>query len=350
MLLRERLILKKFTMEHHELHEDRGQKNPSPPTRPPWYKQFRPLEWVGMIAIAAVVLNLFFDVRLNVTRRPTFGKAAFQKTTASNTQPTENSQQQTGPSDEELQTAVLPASGIALPIVWNDMGKQLVQTGVLDLKKFEDIYASRGRFGAEKKLLTESINDQLTMTAENSGTWLNILWAFGLGQKSAILSQGQMSDPANGGAANFASTGGWTIAKGDAMTHYGKHEFLKLTGEQEELVKKVAEGIYRPCCGNSVAFPDCNHGMAMLGLLELMAANNVSEQDMYKTALVVNSYWFPDTYLTIAKLKAKEGTSWTSVDPKEVLGAEFSSSSGYRNVRAKVEPSQSKSSSGGCGV
>ena len=30
---------------------------------------------------------------------------------------------------------------------------------------------------------------------------------------------------------------------------------------------KIAKGIYRPCCNNSTYFPDCNHGMAMLGLL-----------------------------------------------------------------------------------
>ncbi len=342
-------------MDHHEpIHEhpeDHGQKDSPSSERVPWHRQFRPLEWIGMIAIAAVVLNLFFDVRLNVTRKGGLGKL-FSKQIASGQAASAGQQANTeagGPSNAELQAAVLPSSGVVLPVAWKDIGKQLVSTGVIDLKKFEDIYASRGGLGPEKKLLTDTVSGALTMTPENSATWLNVLWAFGLGQKSGILTNGQMSDPKNGGAGNFASTGGWTIAKGDAMTHYGKHEFVKLTPAQQELVKRVAEGIYRPCCGNSVAFPDCNHGMAMLGLLELMAANHVSEADMYKTALVVNSYWFPDTYLTIAKLKAKEGTSWQKVDPAEVLGAAFSSSAGFRSVRAKVEPVQSKGS-GGCGV
>ena len=84
------------------------------------------------------------------------------------------------------------------------------------------------------------------------------------------------------------------------MDHYNRHIFFKLTPEQQALVDKVSRGIYRPCCNNSTHFPDCNHGMAMLGFLELMASQGVSEQDMWKAALAVNSYWFPDTYINIA--------------------------------------------------
>ena len=39
-----------------------------------------------------------------------------------------------------------------------------------------------------------------------------------------------------------------------------------------KIVEEIAGNIYRPCCGNSTAFPDCNHGMAMLGLIELMVS------------------------------------------------------------------------------
>jgi hypothetical protein len=333
-------------MEHHDHHEHEHITAPACEKPLPWYKKFRPLEWIGLVAIAAIILNAFFDIRISVVRRPRLEKLlAQQKTT--NQSPT--TAQDTSPSDADLESAVLPASGIILPVAWNDVGKRMVETGVIDLAKFEEIYASRGGLGAEKRLLTETVTDPITMTPENSGALLNMLWAFGLGQKSEVLTKGQMVDPQYGGAENFASTGGWTLAKGDAMKHYAKHEFVKLTADQEALVKRVAESIYRPCCGNSVAFPDCNHGMAMLGLLELMAANGVSEEEMYKTALVVNSYWFPDTYLTIAKLKSKEGTNWASVDPKEVLGEAFSSAVGYRKVRAQVEPAQSKGG-GGCGV
>ncbi|MFQ5901957.1 MAG: hypothetical protein ACE5IH_10420, partial [Thermodesulfobacteriota bacterium] len=96
-------------------------------------------------------------------------------------------------------------------------------------------------------------------------------------------------------------------------------------------------------------FPDCNHGMAMLGFLELMASQDIGEEDMYRIALQVNSYWFPDTYLTIANLFKRQGVEWKDVNAKEVLGFNYSSASGYRGIRNKVQPSQS-GGGGGCGV
>ena len=87
----------------------------------------------------------------------------------------------------------------------------------------------------------------------------------------------------------------------------------------------------------------------MLGLLELMASQGVSESDMYRTALEVNAFWFPQEYLTIAGFFQKRGVEWESVNPKEVLGSNYSSASGYRRILSQVQPPEKKSS-GGCGV
>ena len=87
----------------------------------------------------------------------------------------------------------------------------------------------------------------------------------------------------------------------------------------------------------------------MLGLLELMASQGVSEAEMYKTALKMNSYWFPDTYLTIAKYLASKGIAWEQADAKGVLSSEFSSAGGYRQVLSQVEPVQQQGG-GGCGI
>ena len=70
---------------------------------------------------------------------------------------------------------------------------------------------------------------------------------------------------------------------------------------------------------------------------------------MYKTALAVNSYWFPETYINIAKYLEGKGIDWDAVDPKEILGASYSSAQGYKQILSQVEPVQKKSS-GGCGV
>ena len=253
-------------------------------------------------------------------------------------------------SENQLEEKVLPSSGVVLPVRWGGLGKQMTESGVIDGKKFEAIYAQRGGLDEEaKRLLYGDGNGNLKITQENSGLVLNLLWALGLGNKNEILEKGPMTDIKYGGAGNFASTGGWSLALGKAMDHYSKHSFITLTSEQQALVARASQNIYRPCCGNSTYFPDCNHGMAMLGLLELMASQGVSEAEMYKTALKMNSYWFPDTYLTIAKYLAGKGIAWEQADAKGILSSEFSSAGGYRQVRSQVEPVQQQGG-GGCGV
>ena len=120
---------------------------------------------------------------------------------------------------------------------------------------------------------------------------LNWYWAFGLANKNPVLEEGPMRDPRYE-TANFASTGGWTLATGDAMDHYSHHTFVAFTPDQQERLEKVSKNVYRPCCGNSTYFTDCNHGMAMLGMLEILAADNASESEMYAAAEAANALWF----------------------------------------------------------
>jgi hypothetical protein len=257
----------------------------------------------------------------------------------------------TGDELKALEEKVLPPEGMTLPVRWGDIGRRLIDTGVIDAEKFEQLYAQRGGLTEEEKqLLYGENNGNLKINAQNSGFLLNLLWAFGLGNKNSILEQGPMTDPQYGGdASKFASTGGWTLAKGEVMNHYSKHMFVSLTSEQQQMVERVAKGIYRPCCGNSTYFPDCNHGMAMLGLLELMAAQGIGEEEMYNVALKVNSYWFPDTYLAIAQYLAQKGIKWDEADPKEILGVNFSSAQGFQQILQEVRPIQ-RNGGGGCGV
>lgn len=261
---------------------------------------------------------------------------------------------------EELEENVLPLDGVTIPIKWGNLGTQMIDAGVIDKDKFEEIYSKRGGFAEEqKKLLYGADNGEIKMTEANSGFLLNLFWAFGLANKNEILEKGPMvnydgKEPASSAeamekAGKFASTGGWSLAKSGAMDYYSKYPFIVLTTEQQEVVERVSKNIYRPCCGNSTYFPDCNHGMAMLGLVELMAVQGMSEEEIYKIALRVNSYWFPDTYLTIAKYLKEQGTAWKNADPKEILGSDFSSGSGFQQIREKVTPPE-REGGGGCGV
>lgn len=245
---------------------------------------------------------------------------------------------------------VSPQKSVTIPVRWGDLGARMVAAGVIDGAKFEAMYGARGGLSeADKKLLEGVANGNLVMTSTNSGFLLNLLWALGLGNKNEILEQGPMQDPRYGGAGRFASTGGWVLAQGDPMNHYSRHAFITLTPEQQQLVEQVAKNIYRPCCDNATHFPDCNHGMAMLGLLELMASQGATEAEIYRTALAVNTLWFPEQYATIGAYLTQRGVGPTQTSPKEILGMNFSSISGYQRVMSEVE-ALPRQGGGSCGA
>jgi len=233
---------------------------------------------------------------------------------------------------------------------WEDIGIKMVEAGVIDKEKFEELYNQRGGLSeTDIKLLTSDKNENIEINTENSGIMLNMLWAFGLGNKNEILQNGPMMDERYGNPGNFASTGGWTLSRGHAMSHYSMHSFVNLTKEQQVLVERAAKNIYRPCCGNSTHFPDCNHGMAMLGLLELMASQGASESDMYKTALEVNSLWFPQEYDNIQAYLTSKNLDWKNAEPKEILGVNYSSAEGYQKMLLQMQSPGQKNGTG-CGA
>ena len=252
---------------------------------------------------------------------------------------------------EKLAENVIPEDGVALPIRWGNLGKRMVEAGVIDTDAFNQLYAGRGGLSAQgSAMLGGDHGEPVVIGRENAGELLNLFWALGLGNANPILADAEeMMNPAYGGAGGFAATGGWTLANGDPLNHYNAHALVSITPEEQSLVERVSENIHRPCCGNSAHFPDCNHGMAMLGLLELLAANGASEEEMYETALAANSYWFPDTYLVIGQYLAEQGTAWEDADPKEILGVAYSSAEGYQRIMSMVEgPVQN--GGGSCGA
>ena len=296
------------------------------------------------ILLAAVILSvsMFYNSGRSLTKIPT-------------TPPTNQSL------FSDLEKGLPPTAGVTLPVKWGDLGVMMTSVGIIDKQKMETLYAGRGCLNSEdKKMLEDTENGNIKISSRNAGFLLNMFWALGLGNKNEILDNGPMMTydgqipvsraQALAKASNFASTGGWTLATGNAMDHFSRHPLINLTPEQQKLVEQVSKNIYRPCCNNPTHFPDCNHGIAMLGLLELMASQGVSEQDMYKTALQVNSYWFPDTYLTIAAFMKNKGVAWQDVKAQEMLGANFSSASGYARVASQVTQPEKQNGNGGCGV
>lgn len=235
-------------------------------------------------------------------------------------------------------------------INWGNLGVKMAEAGVIDRDKLESLYAYRGGLTEpEKKLLDDNKNENLIITSQNSRLALHLLWALGLSNNNPILENGPIRAERFGGLEDFASTGGWTLARGDPLNHFNRHEFITLTPEQQLVVERVSKNIFRPCCDNPTHFPDCNHGMAMLGLLELMASQGASEISMYKTALAVNALWFPNQYQTLRTFFGSKNIDWDSVDSQEILSAKFSSLSGYKKALLSI-PSPEQSGKTGCGV
>ncbi len=302
------------------------------------------LKFLAFASVLVFVFVLFSGINIKQTSNNNSSSAAPNSTisqTASAKQPI----------DAKLVAKILPPNGVELPLVWGDLGKRLIEAGVIDRAKFENLYSQRGGLDdSEKNLLLGTNNGKLKMTPKNANFLLNLLWPLALGNKNDILDKGEMTTSGTP-VENFASTGGWTLGKGTAMEHFSKHNFISLTPSQQALVDEVSKNVYRPCCGNSTHFPDCNHGMGMLGLLELLASQGVSQADMYKYALIANSYWFPDNYLTIATYYQNvKKIDWSAVDAKTVL-SQYTSPAGYQQILSKVGPQQIPSSGrGGCGA
>ncbi len=252
---------------------------------------------------------------------------------------------------KEATAKVLPAQGYTTKLKWGDIVKKLVEVGAIDPAKYQQIYNSKTN-GAEQLSLLEGESDQAISIDENNAYFVvNTLWALGLTQKSQVLDEGPMR---TGGTdtGNFASTGGWTLGTKAAMELYSSEELIPLTEEQQKLVQKIAANVYRPCCGNSVAFPDCNHGMAALGYIELAVANGLNEEQIYQDLLAFNSFWFPDTYVEMAiYFQQQEGKSWDKVDAQTALSRDYSSSAGAQKIKQAVQGVPGlKSQGGSCGA
>jgi len=236
-------------------------------------------------------------------------------------------------------------------IKWADLGKRMVEDGVIDKVKLAQAVVGGDDLPKDLNKYFEGEEKQIELNQENAQFWVDVLWGLGLANKNKILEEGEMM--AEGDASGFASTGGWTLGTNeDAMNYYSKYSYIPLSEKQQKVVEEIAGSIYRPCCGNSTAFPDCNHGMAMLGLIELMVSQGKSKGEIYKTALAFNTYWFPQTYLDAALYLQKNGKDYEKISSKELLSENFSSTMGSQTISEEAGGVQwpALGSGGSCGA
>ncbi len=94
--------------------------------------------------------------------------------------------------------------------------------------------------------------------------------------------------------------------------------------------------------------------MAMLGALELMAAQDVNTEGLFTAAKYINAIWFPQQILELATyFKASQGLDFTAVDAHQVTGKAFSSGSGFQTVHEWLADKGLLQQAGGgasCGV
>lgn len=244
-----------------------------------------------------------------------------------------------------------------LPVSFGDIGPQLLAAGAINYDRFVQIYERAGQAlnEVQQAILSEGSEAPIVIDQDNAYFLLNFLWALGLTNQNPLLDEGPLMQYSEGDVGRFASTGGWSIGQRPATELYSSASLVSLTPEQQARLENVANNVYRPCCDNHTSFADCNHGMAMLGLLELMAGQGISEDEMFEAAKYVNSFWFPQQALeTAAFFQATMDLAYDDVNGRMAVGPEVFSGSGFRSVHewltSNGQLEQTPNSGGGCGV
>jgi len=251
----------------------------------------------------------------------------------------------------EAMRSVAPVGGFTSRIALQDSVPNLVAHGVIDPQKLKEASARRAPVAApidsamdwthspevsphrntaviEAQLRWPSL-EPIHLTADNAGSYLNLLWPLGLAN---YMVANEVSPIVGHYLDRYASTAGWTLGRErNGAAYFNTLPVVPLTPEQEATVTRIAQSIFRPCCNNSAFFQDCNHGSAMLGLLQLGAAQGLMEDQLYREALAFNAMWFLPSYLqTALYFNIIERVEWVDVDPRTVLSYRYSAISPWR--------------------
>jgi hypothetical protein len=244
-----------------------------------------------------------------------------------------------------------------LPVAYGEIGPSLLDYGAFTYDGFAQVYAQAGQplTAEQQAIIREGSDGQITISHANAYFLLNFFWALGLSNDNPILKAGPMMEYSKGQIERFASTGGWPLATRPVPELFASAPVIEIDEAQQARLEEAAAAVYRPCCDNPTIFPDCNHGMAMLGLLELMASQNASVDQMLEAAKYVNSFWFPGQAQEVGTYYlAQSSSDFTSIDAREMVSAESFSRRGFASVHqwlvenGKLEQQPQNGSS--CGV
>ncbi len=233
---------------------------------------------------------------------------------------------------DKIALQVLPEKGFTIDAMWQDSISKMVKAGALDVDKLDNILTKR--YGQpmteeQKKLFAgDYSNEKLTINSKNAVFVMYILWAMAKHNNNSILHDSPF-------AQYFQD---YDIGVG--KVGYGDTKLISLTPEQQEIAKYTALNSYRPCCGNPTGRPDCSHGFSALGLIELMASQGYTKEQIFDAFVKFNSFWFPSTYIQDALyFKLAENKDWGAVDKELVAGKQYSSLSGSYAVKKYLQDS-----------
>ena len=233
---------------------------------------------------------------------------------------------------------VVPRQGVNTRIVFGDAIRRLVVAGALAPDKYRALIGVKGQLPDwVERLFVAPSSSPIVFSAENAPYLLHLLWPLGLSTRAGF---NQHSPIRTVRLPSFASTGGWTLGRAsNGYVYFDQIDAVLLTPAQVAKALEVATNTYRPCCDNSTFFQDCNHGSALLGLIELGASQGASVDLLFRIARVANSYWFTSQYaMTAMYFTYLRQQPWRTVSPRLVLGPEYSSLSGWqRNVADVLE-------------
>ena len=235
---------------------------------------------------------------------------------------------------QDIFGAISPDTGIDIGVTFGDSIQKLIATGALDPEKLRATSDSLPDW--VERLLRASSSEPIVFSSDTAPYLVNLLWPLGLSTRAAFNETSPISTLR---IPYFASTGGWTLGRAQrGYVYFNRVDAIKMNERQEALVLEVATNTYRPCCNNSTFFQDCNHGSALLGLMELAASQGAALDRLYRIAVVANSYWFAEQYAKTAEYFSRFRTqAWNDVAPQLILGRDFSSLSGWeKNVNAPL--------------
>ncbi len=306
---------------------------------------------IGILIVAFVLIPAFYYSSITKNHSPS---SNIKNMTSSNTNGSTQIQNSNTINLTILSGQISPKTGYTLPFKWGNSIKVLVQTGALNVSNLTIILNSSGQpiTFTEKEILNGTYNGYIQFNSTNTEFVQIVLWALGINNNNTIINEGpiinssaQISNEIRNNSTNstlrqqatpyfvashyFASTGGYgPIGK----LQLGGINDVILSQPQQIIADYTATNSYRPCCDNPTAFPDCNHGAAALGLIELLASQGATQSQIFDALRYFYQYQFPQQYTEIAAYFYLQGKNYSQINSSEVMGYNFSSFSGYYSV------------------